>query len=93
MSGIKLVASRCHVRENQYVLENLESLWINLNDYSGTSFTVGVVYRHPFTTIANSFIENLSDCLTDLNNHKNIFYILGDININIAIIDRSSVAI
>jgi len=65
---------------NQCVLETSESLWINLNGYSRISFTVGVVYRHPSTTTANCFIENLSDCLADLNNHKNIFYILGDIH-------------
>ena len=86
-SSIKFEASK-----RQYQLTNSETFWIDLSDSSGLTYVVGVIYRHPSYSDVDNFIEDLAACLADLNNHKQTFYLLGDININISADNRSSVA-
>ena len=52
---------------------------------------MGVIYRHPSSSDAEAFIEDLSICL-NCNNSNSIFYTLGDLNINTSTIERTSVA-
>ena len=75
--------------ENQYQLCNSEALWVNINDQSDASFVIGVIYRHPSRILINDFIEDLSNCLTDYNKHNINYFIMGDLNINTSLINRS----
>ena len=77
------------VCENQYQLCNSEALWFNSIDQSDTSFVIGVIYHHPSQILINTFIEDLSNCLTDYNKHSINYFILGDLNINTSPINRS----
>ena len=42
-----------------------------------------MVYRHPNRSKINEFMECFSNSLLDLSKSKNVYYILGDFNINI----------
>jgi len=42
---------------------------------------LGLIYRHPHSNSIDDFIDELASCLEDLSNHKQVYYILGDINI------------
>jgi len=48
------------------------------------SYSIGIIYRHPYTTSIDHFIEDFSNCLSELNLSQQTYFILGDININIA---------
>ena len=75
---------RYELRSNQYHLTGTECLWLNMYESnSKKKFTVGVVYRHPNQSQVNEFIECFSNSLSDLSKSKNVYYILGDFNINI----------
>ena len=50
---------------------------------SKEKFTVGVVYRQPNQSEINEFMECFSNSLSDLSKSKNVYYILGNFNINI----------
>ena len=59
---------------------------LSLNTYESNSkrkFTVGVVYWHPNQSKINEFMDCFSNSLSDLSKSKNVYYILGDFNINI----------
>ena len=77
------------VCENQYQLCHSEALWVNIIDQSDTSFVIGVIYCHSSQILINNFIEDLSNSLTDYNKHNINYFILGDLNINTSLINRS----
>ena len=64
-------------------------MWVNIIDQSDTSFDIGVIYRHPSQILINDFVEDLSNCITDYNEHNINYFILGDLNINTSLINRS----
>ena len=53
---------------------------------------MGVVYRHPNLTNIDEFMQNFSNCLTDLSHSKHTYYVLGDFNINTHPVNRASYA-
>ena len=77
------------ISQNQHVLTNTESLWITITK-NLLSYTVGVIYLHPSSS-DETFIEDLSICLKELNNSNSNFYILGDLNIDTSTIERNPV--
>ena len=79
---------------NQFALANSESLWINLNNNVGWTFTIGILYRHPDASKVGNFIEDLSTCITELCSSNENFFVFGDININIQVspVHRSTAA-
>ena len=58
----------------------------------GWTFTIGIVYRHPDASKVDNFIEDLSTCITELCSSNETFFVLGDININISPVHRSTAA-
>ena len=42
-----------------------------------------MVYQHPSQSEINEFMECFSNSLSDLSKSKDVYYILGDFNINI----------
>jgi len=73
----------------KFKLCNSESLWIKLSGQSNSSYTIGIIYCHSHSTCIDDFIENFSNCLSELNLSKQTYFILGDINVNIAASNRS----
>ena len=69
--------------EKQFQLFGCESLWLNLWDsQTGKKYFVSTIYRHPGYKI-DKFIDDYSQCLEQLTKINQLFYILGDLNINI----------
>ena len=54
--------------------------------------TVGVVYRHPDQSEINEFMQCFFNSLSGLSKSKNVYYILGDFNINIQPDSRTTYA-
>ena len=69
-------------------IEGCEELWINLfpNIKSSQKLIIGAIYRHPIMT--NNYLQKFTNALSDsikiINDRKNTFYVLGDLNIDIA---------
>jgi len=59
-----------------------------LTGKSNSSYTIGIIYRHPHSTSIDDFIEYFSHYLSELNSSKQTYFILGDINVNIAACNR-----
>ena len=60
-----------------------ESIWLKIwNNNSTKTILIGSIYRHP-TKDSNKFLDDFSDCMENLVDEKKIFYIIGDINIDI----------
>ena len=76
----------------QYQLYNSESLWLSILNGSSIKFTVGVVYRHSNLTNVDEFMQNFSNCLTDLSHSKHTYYVLGDFNIDTHPVNRTNYA-
>ena len=77
----------------QHHLHDSESLWINLfENKPNNNYTIGVIYRHPSQVNINDFLECFSNCLTNLSKSKNVYYILGDFNLNIQSDNRTNYA-
>ena len=71
------------LQKDDFGLTGSESIWLKIwKNNSTKALVIASIYRHPSEDI-NQFICNFSDCLEKLSNEKKIFYILGDININI----------
>ena len=72
------------LRSNQYHLTGTKCLSLNIYESnSKKEITVGVVYRHPNQSEINEFMECFSNRLSDLSKSKNVYFILGNFNINI----------
>ena len=71
-------------------IENCEDLWFEISggsstkhkEYTNTSLTIGVIYRHPNTPF-RSFTHHLCRNIQLLNRKNKKFIIVGDINLNI----------
>ena len=61
--------------DKQHVLCNAECLWLRTRH--------SLIYRHPESSTAQDFINDLAQCLDSMNKSGEIYYILGDINIDI----------
>ena len=69
--------------EKQLQLFGCESLWLNLWDsQTRKKYFVSTIYRHSGYKI-DKFIDDYSQCLEQLTKINQLFYILGDLNINI----------
>ena len=64
-----------------------ENLWIKLNLSDSKKCIVGVIYRHPKQNIAE-FHSSMENLLEKLNQTKLIYYICGDINIDLLKTDK-----
>ena len=59
-------------------------MWLKIwTNYPSKTLIIASIYKHP-SEHANKFIDNCPKCLKKLPDEKKIFYILGDININIS---------
>ena len=71
---------------HQYNLKacDCEDIWVEIQcSFPSTSTLVlGVIYRHPCQAV-DSFLECLDMTLSELNNDRKTFVIMGDININL----------
>jgi len=78
----------------QYWLHNCEILWLNIHEEynKNNKFIIGVIYHHPTQTEVNKFLEDLSLCLEKISSTKIPFYLFGDINIDITLINRTKLA-
>ena len=57
---------------------------VNYSPTKHTKFlTIATIYRHPSKAI-DKYLDDFSNCIGKLTSKKRIFYILGDININIS---------
>ena len=66
-----------------FQLYGTESIWLKIwNNNSTKTILIGSIYRHP-TEDSNKFLEDFSDCMEKLADEKKMFYIIGDINIDI----------
>ena len=60
-----------------------ESIWLKIwNNNSTKTILIGSIYQHP-TKDSNKFLDDFSDCMKKLADEKKMFYIIGDINIDI----------
>ena len=50
----------------------------------GSKFVIGVVYQHPSFATVDKFVDEFSDVLDVLLTRNELYYILGDFNINTA---------
>jgi len=62
--------------------DDVEDLWVELFSSFKESIIVATVYFHPNNNV-NEFSRNLENTTIKLNNQRQIFYILGDFNINL----------
>ena len=69
---------------SNYLLPNLEHLWIDIHAKKAP-IVVGVVYRHPIATVSavDNFKDSLNEILISLNNSKKQYYCFGDFNIDL----------
>ena len=66
-----------------FQLYGTESICLKIwNNNSTKTILIGSIYRHP-TEDSNKFLYNFSDCMEKLADEKKMFYIIGDINIDI----------
>ena len=66
-----------------FQLYGTESIWLKIwNNNSTKTILIGSIYRHP-TEDSNKFLDDFSDCMEKLVDEKKMFYIIGDINIDI----------
>ena len=68
-------------------IDGCEDLWLNILDKNSVKkFTDGAIYRHPNGDVeaTEAFSEALSHSLNKISKQKRIFYLLGDLNINIS---------
>ena len=72
----------CEICHKQHVLCNAEGLWLRTR-HSTSKLTLGVIYRHLKLSTAQDFINDLAQCLEFVNKSREIYYLLGDINIDI----------
>ena len=64
---------------------NIDELWLEISgkDFlSDTKRLVCCVYRHPSQKNLEQFLDELNNCLININSKSKILYIVGDININ-----------
>ena len=66
-----------------FQLYGTKSIWLKIwnNNFTKT-ILIGSIYRHP-TEDSNKFLDDFSDCMEKLTDEKEMFYIFGDINIDI----------
>ena len=69
----------------------VEDTWIEIKTNRGP-VVVGVVYRHPTTSTCDceKFSDNLFKIFYELNFGKFLFYVLGDFNIDLNNVEKSS---
>ena len=66
-----------------FQLYSTQSIWLKIwNNNSTKTILIGSIYRHP-TEDSNKFLNDFSDCMEKLADEKELFYIIGDINIDI----------
>ena len=66
-----------------FQLYGTESIWLKIwNSNSIKTILIGSIYWHP-TEDSNKFLDDFSDCMKKLADEKKMFYIIGDINIDI----------
>ena len=59
-----------------------ENLWVRIKStISSTHYIIGTIYRHP-TSNMKDFSDYLNNSISELNDTKSYYFILGDININ-----------
>ena len=63
-------------------MNNCEDIWIEITLQNNKKFFVGTIYRHPNNKI-NPFLNKLETTIDKLNRNESIFYICGDINIDL----------
>ena len=65
-----------------------EDIWLNvcLGNNTEKKITIGAVYRHPNTSTRNieDFSQALSNVMNKITMRKDVFYLLGDLNIDIS---------
>ena len=78
------------VSKQDLLIQNCEDLWLHVSlRNTPMQFVIGVLYRHPHNSV-REFLERLNNKIADLNSSKKIYYIIGDINIDISPNVRSS---
>ena len=66
-----------------FQLYGTESIWLKIwNNNSTKTIPIGSIYQHP-TEDSNKFLDDFSDCMEKLTDENKMFYIIGDINIDI----------
>ena len=66
-----------------FQLYGMESIWLKIwNNNSTKTILIGSIYRHP-TEDSNKFLDDFLDCMEKLADEKKMFYIIGDVNIDI----------
>jgi len=64
-------------------LDNCETLWIETKTKEGKICIIGVIYRHPNSSV-NNFISAFENTKEKLNDANVLCYISGYINIDLA---------
>ena len=58
--------------QKQHQLTDSEALWIKIDNLTEHSTTIGVVYRHPNSSTIDIFVKDLSCCITEFIQQRNI---------------------
>lgn len=64
-------------------LPDSESLWVTIFPSPQSQLTIAAIYRHP-THNVRQFTEGICSILTLLNSQNKTYYLLGDMNVNVA---------
>ena len=59
-----------------------KTLWLNIHECKRV-YTIGIVYHHPPKTNIPYFLDDPEICISNLTTSNSLFYIMGDLNINI----------
>lgn len=79
------VSQKCyHKQISSYniVLQGCENLWLTIEcPYTKISFVIGIIYRHPNSSIMD-FCDSIDEIFLKLTTDNKRYFILGDINID-----------
>jgi hypothetical protein len=72
-----------NIREDlRIVSQEMESLWIEIDNHKNKNIICGVIYRHPNSNL-DSFLEQFYSVLDTITTESKLCIIMGDFNINL----------